>query len=96
MQVAFVESVAQSGWGPDQTLALEEVAASKDPWLAWLISDLLRFVTGPELNALLASAASDLFGKDLRTLNAWGVVTDHLIAWDIPAAPDYLEAKRSI
>ena len=96
VQVAFVDSVAQSGWGRDQTLALEEISASKDPRLAWLISDLLRFVTGPELNAILASAASDLLGKDLRTLNAWGVVTDHLIAWDIPAPPDYLAAKRAI
>ena len=96
VQVAFVDSVAQSGWGRDQTLALEEISASKDPRLAWLISDLLRFVTGPELNAILASAASDLLGKDLRTLNAWGGVTDHLIAWDIPAPPDYLAAKRAI
>lgn len=96
VQVAFVDSVAQSGWGRDQTLALEEISASKDPRLAWLISDLLRFVTGPELNAILASAASDLLGKDLRTLNAWGGVTDHLIAWDIPAPPDYLVAKRAI
>jgi len=96
VEVAFVDSVAQSGWGPDQTTALTEVSEAEDPRLAWLISDLLRFVSAPELNALLASAASDLLGKDLRTSNAWGVVTDHLIAWDIPAPPDYLETKRAI
>ncbi len=96
VKVAFVDSVAQSGWGPDQTAALTEVSESKDPRLTWLISDLMRFAGGVELNALLASAASDLLGKDLRTLHPWGVVTDHLIAWDIPAPPDYLEVKRSI
>ena len=28
--------------------------------------------------------------------NPWGNVTDHLIAWDIPAPPDYLGYKRAI
>ncbi len=96
VQVAFVESVTQSGWGPDETAALTTVSESKDPRLAWYISDLLRFVRGPELNTLLASAASDLLGRDMITPNAWGIVTDHLIAWDIPAPPGYLAVKRAI
>ena len=37
-----------------------------------------------------------MLGKDLPNRNHWGIVTDHLIAWDIPAPPDYLEAKRAI
>ena len=28
--------------------------------------------------------------------NHWGSVTDHLIAWDIPAPPEYLATKRAI
>ncbi|WP_421709700.1 DUF3179 domain-containing (seleno)protein [Algihabitans sp.] len=96
VKVAFVDSMARPGWGSDQTLALAEISDSDDPRLAWLISDLLRFAGGRELNALLTAAASDLLGKDFQTQNAWGVVTDHLIAWDIPAPPDYLEVKRAI
>ena len=96
VQVAFVDAVTQSGWGGDQTAALETIVASKDPRLVWLISDLMRFAGRAELNVLLASAASDLLGTTLQIHNAWGLVTDHLIAWDIPAPPDYLAVKRSI
>ncbi len=96
VRTAFVDSVAQSAWGRDQTDALGEIAASKDPRLGWIISDLMRFATSAQLNAILASAASDLLGKDLRTRNAWGALTDHLMAWDIPAPPGYLDVKRAI
>ena len=96
VQVAFVDSVARSRWGRDQTLALTEIQESKDPRLAWYISDLMRFSGGAELNGILAAAASGLLGKDLLTPNAWGLITDHLIAWDIPAPPGYLEVKRAI
>jgi hypothetical protein len=62
----------------------------------WVISDLMRVVTSPKLNALLAAAASELFGVDIDQNNAWGITTDHLIAWDIPAPPDYLTFKRNM
>ncbi|WP_298957704.1 DUF3179 domain-containing (seleno)protein [uncultured Roseibium sp.] len=93
---AFVDSVTQSAWGRDQVVALSEIAASKDPRIAWIIGDLMRFITSPQLNVALSTAASDLLGKDLRRQNAWGVLTDHLIAWHIPAPPGYLEVKREI
>ncbi len=96
LKTAFVDSVAEGRWGPDQTLALETVAASGDPRLGWIISDLMRFVPDRGLTTVLLETTSDLFGKELGTENAWGVVTDHLIAWDIPAPPDYLTYKRAI
>ena len=96
VRTAFVDSITSSNWGRDQSLALSEIAASKDLRLGWMISDMLRFASSPQLNAELLSAASDLFGKDLGTRNAWGAVTDHLIAWDVPAPPDYLKVKRAI
>ena len=96
VQVAFIDSQRKSGWGQDQTVALIEISESKDPRLAWIISDLMRFAATRELNAILATAASDLLGKNLQTENAWGAVTDHLIAWDIPAPPEYLNVKRAI
>lgn len=96
VKVAFVDSMAYGTWGREQSDALFEISASQDPRLVWLISDLLRFVPSPRINAALTSAASQLLGKDLQTQNSWGVVTDHLIAWDIPAPPDYLSVKREI
>lgn len=96
VQTAFVDSMVQSTWGPDQILALDVVAKSQDPRIVWIISDLMRFISGPELSSALAGAASELLGKELRGLNPWGNVTDHLIAWDIPAPPNYLPVKRAI
>ncbi|WP_350335032.1 DUF3179 domain-containing (seleno)protein [Coralliovum pocilloporae] len=96
VKTAFIDSMTQSVWGRDQVVALEEIAASKDPRLVWIISDLMRFVSSQQLNGVLTDAASKLFGKTLPHENNWGVVTDHLIAWDIPAPPDYLRAKRAV
>ena len=83
-------------WGRDQSVALGEIVDAKDPRLVWIISDLMRFASGQGLNAELAGAAAKLLGKDLGAQDHWGGVTDHLIAWDIPAPPDYLRAKRAI
>jgi hypothetical protein len=83
-------------WGEAQFEALEVVANSNDPRLAWVISDLMRFVPGAELSNLLAGAASELLQTEISRGNSWGDVTDHLIAWDIPEPPRYLEFKRDI
>lgn len=96
VQIAFINSMQNSVWGRDQSLALGEIAESKDPRLVWLISDLMRFVSSPQLTTEFNAAAAQLLGKPLPNQNQWGVVTDHLIAWDIPAPPDYLAAKRAI
>ncbi|MEM6888108.1 MAG: DUF3179 domain-containing (seleno)protein [Pseudomonadota bacterium] len=96
LRVAFVDSMVISTWDENQSLALEKISASKDPRLAWIISDLMRFVPSQRLNAELTAAASALLGKRIAPENSWGVVTDHLIAWDIPAPPDYLKFKRTI
>ncbi|MEL6609530.1 MAG: DUF3179 domain-containing (seleno)protein [Pseudomonadota bacterium] len=96
VDVAFVDSLTGAGWGRDQELALSEIAASGDPRLAWIISDLLRFVSDPRFTTALSEAASDLLETEIPVRNAWGVLTDHLIAWDIPAPPDYLRVKRTI
>ncbi len=96
IRMAFVESTAEARWGGEQTAALAEIAASEDPRIAWLISDLMRFVSSPRLAAALAEAAADLLQIEPPTQNYWEVITNHLIAWDIPAPPDYLEVKRAI
>ncbi len=96
VKTAFIDSVQGSSWGEEQDSALKTISESKDPRLVWIISDLLRFTSGQQLDTALNVAASKLLGKDLPAQNSWGSVTDHLIAWDIPAPPNYLEAKRAI
>ncbi len=96
VQVAFVDSVTESTWGEEQTIALSKIAESEDPRIVWIIADLMRFASGFQLTAALTDAASQLLEKELPNRNHWGVVTDHLIAWDIPAPPGYLETKRAI
>ncbi len=96
LRVAFVDSVTLRTWDDNQELALAEIAASEDPRLAWLIADMMRFVPSRALHVTLSNAAGELLGKDFALANNWGVVTDHLLAWDIPAPPDYLDVKRAI
>ena len=96
VKVAFIDSMAQTTWGRDQAIALEEIAKSKDPRLVWIISDMMRFAASAGLSNQLAGAASELLGKELQGRSPWGAVTDHLIAWDIPAPPNYLELKRTV
>lgn len=81
--------------------ALASVAASRDPRLAWLVSDLLRFAQGGEPEERLVAAFERLTGVDPRddpsfAESAWRSVTDHLIAWDTPAPPGYREHKGEI
>ena len=96
MQVAFVDSFTQSSWEDAQSAALAQIVASDDPRLAWLISDMMRFVTNGRLSVTLTKAAADLLKVDPPAQNQWEVMTNYLIAWDIPAPPDYLQVKRAI
>jgi hypothetical protein len=57
---------------------------------------MMRFVSNGRVSAALVDAAADLLGIAVPPGNYWHVVTNHLIAWDIPAPPDYLEVKRAI
>lgn len=96
MQVTFVDSFTQSSWADAQTAALAEIVASEDPRIAWLVSDMMRFVVSGGLTVTLAEAAAALLEIDPPAQNHWEVITNHLIAWDIPAPPDYLQVKRAI
>ncbi len=68
---------------------------------AWLVSDLLRFVSaGPEAETLVAGFGT-LTGVDVTDAqqidrSPWNVVTNHLIAWDTPAPPDYRRLKGQL
>lgn len=96
LRVVFVDSLEKSLWGREQQAALGEIAASGDPRIAWVISDMMRFTWRPEFDTALADAAATLLDIELQTPQRWGEVTDHLMAWDIPAYPGYLDTKRAI
>lgn len=78
--------------------ALAVVAESGDPRLGWVLSDLLRFSADSEAEQELVDAFAELTGVDTREASSsqgggWLAVTDHLIAWDLPAPPEYRERK---
>ncbi len=92
----LTHSLNQSAWQPEDRSALETLAASGDPRVAWLLSDMMRFTWRAEFGLVLTETALALTGIKLETLRHWSEVTDHLIAWDLPAYPGYLDHKRAI
>ena len=92
----------------EQMAALKVIGASGDPRLAWVVADHIRvFTSVPALGKLtrtrltrisnaLESAASKLTGLKFQPIRLWNPLTNALMAWDIPAPPDYLSIKRNI
>ncbi len=98
---AFAKVVEDMVLGGLTNRRLDELVAAGDARHAWLISDLLRF-SGEvaHLDALVA-AFVELTGVDPSadptfSQSPWKSVTDHLIAWDLPAPDDYREMKGSL
>lgn len=77
------------------TAALARIAASGDARIGWLVSDLLRFFQGGDQGSLV-DAFEALTGVRITDSFAWGAVTDHLLAWDLPAPPDYVRRKADL
>ncbi len=96
LDAVFIEGLANSVWDDAQSDGMRAILASEDPRVSWLLADMLRFVNQPELGALLVDALSSLLGLSYDDGNYWGLTTDHLMAWDIPAPDDYLRYKRAI
>jgi hypothetical protein len=85
---------------PDRD-ALAIVAASRDARLGWLLSDVLRFTQAGADQDALVSAFRRLTGVDIRDdpqfdESPWLSLTNHLIAWDLPAPPAYRERKATL
>ena len=92
----FVDALESGSWGPEQEEDLQVIAQSNDPRLAWLISDLMRVAGSTGLRTALAAGSDELLDITVDKNNIWGDTVDHLIAWDIPAPPDYLKYKRNV
>ncbi|MBA3401955.1 MAG: DUF3179 domain-containing protein [Actinobacteria bacterium] len=84
------------------TEVLGRIAKSGDARLGWLVSDLLRFYQESTVeNDALVSAFMRLTGVDVRSDplfadGSWRAVTDHMLAWDLPAPPRYQERKAEV
>ncbi len=78
--------------------ALRRIGESGDPRLAWLVSDLLRFIASSRAVTALSETYALLTGTTLDTTGgaAWTEMTNTLIAWDIPAPPGYTDYKRQL
>ena len=96
VQTVFHDTLENSAWGRDQDIALFEIAESGDPRLAWIIADMMRFTWRLEFHNALSNSAGQLLGIEFDSHERWDIITDHLIAWDIPAYPGYLDTKRTI
>ncbi len=78
--------------------AIFDLSKSGDVRLAWLLTDVLRFVQGGPTSEALVAAVTTLTGADLAadpvaSRSPWQSLTDHLIAWDTPTHPGYREYK---
>jgi hypothetical protein len=81
--------------------ALDQIAESGDARAAWLLSDLLRFLSPGGARSLSLNGFERLTGAVLEDdpvagRSPWQSVTDHLIAWDLPALPGYQEWKGQL
>ena len=55
------------------------------------------FISGGGINDQIAISADKLLGTNFATgFDRWSKLTEHLIAWDIPAPPNYLKYKRQL
>ena len=92
---AFIDGIT-IGWGLEQDQALDVIAESGDPRLAWIVADLLRFSPGGAINQQLNEALELLLDTKFSNFSSWHDATNRLIAWNIPEPPSYLIYKRSI
>ncbi|MEN8240265.1 MAG: DUF3179 domain-containing (seleno)protein, partial [Actinomycetota bacterium] len=88
--------------GPDiDDQAIFDLGQSGDVRVTWLLTDVLRFLQGGPTAEALAGAVATLTGIDLNAdpvaaRSPWQSLTDHLIAWDLPAVPDYRMYKARL
>lgn len=81
--------------------AIVAIGESGDVRLAWLLSDLMRFVRSETTRRALVTAWSTLTGVEpaddsVAGWSEWHAMTDHLIAWDLPTHPEYTRYKGAL
>lgn len=82
--------------GQDELAAM---ASHGDIRSAWILTDILRFSNSVEVYELLGSRLQSLLGDDVVIgggPDLWRKAVDLLIAWDLPAFPEYTHYKGRI
>jgi hypothetical protein len=72
-----------------------------DVRVAWLLSDVMRFVSASNTGQHLVTAFAELTGVDLSQdptslRSPWQSATNHLITWDLPSHPGYKDYKARL
>jgi hypothetical protein len=80
---------------------MRRIGASGDARVAWLLSDLLRFLQGGApaeeiVRSFERLTGTKLTGEDRRPETVWKAMTDRLITWDLPAPPGYVGYKARL
>lgn len=86
----------QSAWSPEDKTAFEVIAQSDDPRVIWTLTDMQRFSWRLEFHDALTQAVEDILQMSFDDGQHREAIINRMIAWDIPAYPNYLEHKRSI
>ena len=94
LDVVFGDGLPTASFAFADRESLQALEDSGDPRLAWYMADLIRFF-GTTHGSLLTTAEA-LTGLELSEVSPWGDLTDHLIAWDVPAPPNYARYKRAL
>lgn len=97
VEVVFGDRLATGVIDDDTVAAIDTIGASGDPRTLWWLADLLRITANIDVTEAIARAYADLTGVEIEPRQpGWGDAVDHLIAWDLPAPPDYLRYKRNV
>ena len=67
--------------------------------VAWVLTDILRFANSLELIEVIGARLQEMLGAEGIAgdpIDLWKRTTNLLIAWDLPAFPDYQKFKKRI
>ncbi|MDE0673552.1 MAG: DUF3179 domain-containing (seleno)protein [bacterium] len=67
--------------------------------VAWVLADILRFANSLELIEVIGARLRQMLGEEGIAgdpIDLWKRVTNLLIAWDLPAFPDYPKFKKRL
>ncbi len=81
--------------------AVEAIGASGDARSAWLLADLVRFLGFGEPREAALDAFQEVTGASfdddpVAARSPWQSMSDHLIAWDLPALDGYRDWKAQL
>ena len=78
---------------------LLSLANHDDIRIAWILTDILRFTNDLALVELIGGQLREMLGDDVITAagpDLWKQASDLLIAWDLPAIPEYRKFKKRL